>query len=110
MREHTGLADATRFLVYALASLFVLAAIAGVLFLDYEASRHALWVLVLVGGAVLMIVGIRLHRSPTLSAILVSIGAAIGGFPLFWTIIVPVAVAAVIASSIALARRQSAPA
>jgi hypothetical protein len=55
-------------------------------------------------------VGQRIERPPALSAVLVSIGAAIGGFPLFWTIIVPVAVAAVIASSIALARRRSAPA
>ena len=82
---------------------------AGVLFLDYDAARNALWVAVLVGGAALMVVGVHL-RSPVLSAVLVTLGAAIGGFPLFWTIIVPVAVAAVIASSIALARRSSAPA
>jgi membrane protease YdiL (CAAX protease family) len=44
------------------------------------------------------------------SAVLVSIGAAAGGLPLFWTIIVPVAVAVVVACSIALARRSVAPA
>jgi hypothetical protein len=103
-----GLAEATRFLVYALAALFVLAALAGVLFLDYEAARATAWVAVLVGGAVLMLVGQRVERSPSLAATLVSVGAVVGGFPLVWTIIVPVAVAAVVASSVALARRRSA--
>ena len=41
------------------------------------------------------------------SALLVSIGAVLGGLPLFWTLLVPVAVAAVIACSIALARRPA---
>ena len=40
------------------------------------------------------------------SALLVSLGAALGGLPLFWTLVVPVAVAAVVACSIALARRD----
>lgn len=78
------------------------------LFLEYDAARNVAWVTVLVGGAVTMLVGQRLERSPVLSATLVSIGAVVGGFPLFWTLIVPVAVAAVVASSVALARRRSA--
>jgi hypothetical protein len=94
--------------VYALSALFVLAAIAGLLFLDYDATRNVAWVTALVGGAVLMLVGQRVERSPALSATLVSIGAVVGGFPLFWTLIIPVAVAAVIASSVALARQRSA--
>lgn len=93
--------------MYALSALFVVAAIAGLLFLDYGAARAAAWVAVLVGGAALMLVGQQVERPP-LSAALVSTGAAIGGFPLIWTLIVPVAVAAVIASSVALARRRSA--
>lgn len=105
--EHTGLAEATRFLVYALSALFLFSALAGALFLDYGAGRASAWVAVLVGGAALMLVGQRIERSPTLSASLVSIGAVGGGFPLFWTIIVPVAAAAVVASSVALARRRS---
>ncbi|GIU94092.1 MAG: hypothetical protein KatS3mg012_0549 [Gaiellaceae bacterium] len=94
--------------MYALSALFVVAALAGVLFLDYEPGRAAAWVAVLVGGATLMLVGQRVERSPALSATLVSTGAIAGGFPLFWTIVVPVAAAAVVASSVALARRQSA--
>lgn len=93
--------------MYALSALFLLAALAGVLFLDYGAGRAAAWVAVLVGGAALMLVGQRVERSPALSATLISIGAVGGGFPLFWTIIVPVAVAAVVASSVALARQRS---
>ena len=43
--------------------------------------------------------------------VLVSVGAAAGGLPLFWTLVVPIAVAAVTACSSALARRaMSAPA
>lgn len=106
----SGLADATSFLVYALAALYVLAAIAGPVFLDYGAGRDALWIGFLAGGAALMVIGHRYLAAPRVSAAVVSIGAAAGGFPLFWTLIVPVAVAAVIASSIALARRASAQA
>lgn len=89
----------------ALAALYVLAALAGPLFLDYEPARAVSWVVVLVAGAALMAVGQRLRARPRLSAGLVSVGSLVGGLPLFWTILVPIAVAAVIASSVALARR-----
>jgi hypothetical protein len=36
-----------------------------------------------------------------------SVGAALGGLPLFWTLIVPIAVSAVIACSIAVVRRRT---
>ncbi|HEX2427122.1 MAG TPA: hypothetical protein VHI53_04300 [Gaiellaceae bacterium] len=105
-----GLASATRFLVLALSALYALASVAGPLLLDYDATRDLLWVGFLLAGAALMLVGqLLLPRGP-LSAVLVSLGAALGGLPLFWTLLVPVAVAAVIACSIALARRTSAPA
>ena len=51
-----------------------------------------------------------LVRPGALSATLISVGAVVGGLPLFWTFLVPIAVAAVIACSIALARRGAAPA
>jgi hypothetical protein len=38
------------------------------------------------------------------------VGAAAGGFPLFWTLIVPLVAAVVIALAFALARRPAAPA
>ena len=107
-----GLANATRGLVFSLSALYVVAAVAGSLFIDFDTTRDGvLWFAFLCGGAVLMIVGqLAARSSGWLSAVLVSIGAAVGGLPLFWTIIVPVAVAAVTACSIALARRRSAPA
>jgi hypothetical protein len=46
---------------------------------------------------------LKLPRSSR-SAALVSLGAILGGVPLFWTIVIPIAVAAVIACSFALAR------
>ena len=61
-------------------------------------------------GAALLLAGQLLTPPGALSALLVSIGAVLGGLPLFWTLLVPVAVAAVIACSIALARRDAAPA
>jgi hypothetical protein len=76
-----GLASATRFLVLALSILYGLAAVVGLVLLDFGTAG------------------------------LVSVGAAVGGVPLVWTLIVPTAVAAVIACTIALARRPtSAPA
>ena len=106
-----GLASATRFLVLALSALYALAMVAGLFLLDFGSTRDVvLWVGFLLAGAGLMLAGqLLLPRGP-LSAVLVSLGAALGGLPLFWTLLVPVAVAAVIACSIALARRTSAPA
>lgn len=101
-----GLANATRRLVFTLSALYVVAAVAWALFIDFDTIRTAL----LLGGAALMIVGQLAASSRWLSATLVSVGAVAGGLLLFWTIIVPVAVAAVTACSIALARRRSAPA
>jgi hypothetical protein len=106
---HDGLADANRFLVYALATLYALAAMGGALFLAGSAPV-VLFLSFLLGGAALLVAGQRFVRPPRLSAAIVSIGAIVGGLPLVWTIVVPVAVAVVVASSIALARRASAPA
>lgn len=103
-----GLASATRFLVLALSVLYLVGAIGGVVFLDFDSARDVvLWIAFLVVGAALMLAGqLALPRGGR-SAALVSIGAAMGGLPLFWTLLVPVAVAAVIACSVALARRAA---
>lgn len=105
------LAGATRFLVLALVAFYLVAAATGALFLTDSGSATASWLTFLVGGAALMLVGTFVLKAPPwLSATLVSVGASIGGLPLFWTVIVPLASAVVIASSIALARQRSAPA
>ena len=107
-----GLTSATRFLVLALSILYALAAVSGLALLDFDTTRDSvLWFVFLGVGAALMLVGQLVTPAGWLSALLVSVGAALGGLPLFWTLIAPIAVAAVIACSIAVARRQiSAPA
>lgn len=106
-----SLAGATRFLVLALVALYLVAAFAGAAFLTETDSATASWLTFLVGGSVAMLIGTFLVTSPPwLSAALVSLGATIGGLPLFWTVLVPVAAAVVVASTIALARQSSAPA
>ena len=106
-----SLGGATRFLVLTLTALYVVAALAGALFLTDTGAATASWIGFLAGGALLMLLGTFVLKTPPwLSAGFVSVGASIGGLPLFWTVIVPLASAVVIASSIALARQRSAPA
>ncbi len=104
-----GLASATRFLVLALSILYGLAALVGLVFLDFDTTRdQSLWLVLLGAGAALMLVGQLATPAGWLSAGLVSVGAAVGGLPLFWTLLVPIAVAAVISCSVALERRRAA--
>jgi hypothetical protein len=103
-----GLASTTRFLVIALSALYVLAALGGFAVVDFDTTRDlVLWLSFLLVGAALMLLGQLALPPGVRSAVLVSLGSAIGGLPLFWTLVVPVAVAAVIACSIALARRAA---
>lgn len=106
-----GLASATRLLVVALSLLYLTAALAGVLWIDFDTTRDlVLWLAFLCSGAALMLIGELAARAPGWrSATLVSLGAAAGGLPLFWTILVPVAVATVMACTIALARASAKP-
>lgn len=104
-----GLASATRFLVFALAALYGTAAIVVVLYAGFGTSRTIAWLAFLLGGAALMLVGQLLAPAGWLTAILVSTGAVMGGLPLLITIAVPIAVAALIACSIALARTHATP-
>ena len=102
--------SATKFLVLTLSALYALAGIVGFFAIEFDTSAsRALWLGFLLAGAVLLLVGQLLFPPSGRSALLVSLGAVLGGLPLFWTLIVPVAVAAVIACSVAISRR-SAPA
>lgn len=95
----------------ALCVLYALAAVAGRALIDFGSTRDlVLWTLLLVAGAVLLAIGQLLASRGARSAALVSIGAVLGGLPLFWTVLVPVAAATVVACSIALARRRPTPA
>ncbi|HET9507576.1 MAG TPA: hypothetical protein VFO81_06510 [Gaiellaceae bacterium] len=102
-----NLASATRFLVVVLGVLYVAAAVAGPFLFDWSAARDTLWVVLLVGGALAMAVAEFALPRGVPAAVLLSAGALVGGFPLFWTLVVPIAVAAVIACSVALARRPA---
>jgi uncharacterized membrane protein len=106
-----SLASSTRFLVIALGLLYALAAVAGLAVVEFDNTRDiVLWTAFLAVGAALLFAGQFLLQPGALSATLICIGAVVGGLPLFWTLLVPVAVAVVVASSIALARRRTAPA
>jgi hypothetical protein len=101
-----GLASATKFLVLALSALYALAAVAGVVLVDFGSTRdRLLWTVLLLGGAGLLATGQLLLGSGPASAAVVAMGAVLGGLPLFWTLLVPIAVALVIACSVRLARR-----
>ena len=103
-----GLGAATKFLVLALSVLYVAAALGGFAVVDFDTTRDVvLWLAFLLVGAGLMLLGQLAAPAGARSAVLVSLGAVVGGLPLFWTFLVPVAVAAVIACSVALARRAT---
>jgi hypothetical protein len=106
-----GLAAATRFLVLALSALYVLAAVAGLALVNFSSTRDlVLWTVLLLVGAAFLAAGQLLLPTCTASAAVVSLGAVLGGLPLFWTLLVPIAVAAVIACKVRLARRPATPA
>lgn len=101
-----GLVSATKFLVFALSAFYALAAVVGVVAIEFDSTAsRVLWLVLLLLGSSLLLVGQVALPPSGRSALLVSLGAVLGGLPLFWTLIVPVAVAAVIACSVALARR-----
>jgi len=99
----------TRILALVLAGIYALAALGGLL-AEFDSTRDTvLWVGFLGGGALLILIGTYFGAvvSPWLSAALVSIGAALGGVPLFWSILIPLAAAVLIAMSFAVARRPA---
>ena len=53
---------------------------------DANASDQAMWIILMVGGAILLVAGLRLFpRSHWGGALLVSVGAFVGALPIFWT-------------------------
>jgi hypothetical protein len=88
-----------------LAGIYVVAALVGLL-ADWSTGQTAVWIAFLGTGGLLILIGQRLFRSSLpLSALLVSVGTAAGAFPLFFTFLVPLACAVVIALSVAIARQ-----
>jgi hypothetical protein len=73
---------------------------------DAPASDQVIWGVLLVGGGILVLIGVRLiERSPRWGAILVSVGAVAGALVLFWTLVVPLAAGALAVLSVVYGRR-----
>ena|SRR5918992_752835 len=98
----------TRILGLVLAGLYALAAIVLQLS-DRSNAQKVVGIVLLGGGALLILLGQRITRSATLSASLVSLGGILGAFPLIPLILPPIAATVLIALSFMLAR-QPAPA
>ena len=74
-------------------------------------SDLAFWLVFLLGGAVLILVGLfGVPRWSAASVALLAIGALAGALALFWTIVVPVLALVLVALAIATARRGRAAA
>ena len=100
----------TRILGLVLAGLYAIAAIA-VLLADRSVGQTVVGVTLLGGGAVLVLLGQNLSRRwPVVSAAVVSVGAAVGAFPLIPLILPPIAATALIVMTFALARQPATPA
>ena len=78
---------------------------------EASASDQILWVSLLVGGAILILAGLRIsRRSPWGAAALISVGALAGALPIFWTLIALVLAVALVVLSLLYARRATSPA
>jgi hypothetical protein len=74
-------------------------------------TDQVLYIVFLVGGALLLVAGLRLFsRSPGVGAVLVSIGGLAGAAPLFWTLLLPLVAIALIVLSVRDVRRARATA
>lgn len=77
---------------------------------DAPAADQVIWIVLLVGGGVAILAGLRvIERSPRWGAILVSVGAVAGALVLFWTVIVMLVAVALAVLSVAYGRRLAEP-
>jgi hypothetical protein len=93
-------------LAYVLAAVYFIAGTAGFAIDFSSATNQVLWFALLWGGGALVFVGLLLAKGASwTSGVLVCVGALAGGVPLLGTILVPLAVAALVAMSVAIVRR-----
>jgi predicted membrane-bound mannosyltransferase len=93
-------------LAYVLAAIYLIAGTAGFAIEFSTTTNQLLWFLLLWGGGAIVIVGLLLAKGPSwTSAVLVCAGALVGGVPLLGTVLIPLAVAVLIALSVAIVRR-----
>ncbi len=78
---------------------------------DASASDQIIWIALLIGGALLLLAGLRISRSsPRTAAALISLGAVLGAIAIFWTVVsLVLAVTLVVLLSILHARAQAGP-
>jgi hypothetical protein len=96
---------------FGLAVVYVVAGGIGLFAGIDDSSDRVIWLVLLWGGAAVIFAGIFLANAVgRVAALLLSLGAAAGGLALFWTFLVPVGVAAVIALSVVIVRRAPKPA
>ncbi len=75
---------------------------------DAPASDQIAWVVLGVGGGILVLGGLRLlPRSPTAGATLISLGAILGALPIFWALLPLLLALALIVLSVLYARRAA---
>ena len=75
---------------------------------DAPASDQIAWVVLGVGGGILVLGGLRLlSRSPVAGAALISLGAILGALPIFWALLPLLLALALIVLSVVYARRAA---
>jgi hypothetical protein len=78
---------------------------------DASASDQIIWIVLLIGGGLLLLAGVRISkRSPWPAAALISVGAILGALPIFWTVLALVVAITLVVLSILYARRVAGPA
>jgi hypothetical protein len=101
-----------RVLGYFAAAAYVVVGIVGGLWPSHwdnaSAGDQALWITLMVGGAILLVVGLSLFpRSNWGGAVLVSVGAFFGALPIFWTGVALVLAVVIVLLSVRHARGPS---
>lgn len=101
-----------RILGYFAAVAYVIVGLVGGLSLphwvDASASDQAVWIILMVGGAILLVAGLRLFpRSRRGGAVLVSVGAFFGALPIFWSYIALVLAVVIVLLAVRHARGPS---
>jgi len=109
-RSSGRIATASQVLAAVLGVGYIAAGVVGAAFdvTDGDGSDLAFWLVFLVGGGALVLIGsFVLGSRPVLSAALTSVGALAGAVAVFWSVIVPVLALTLVVLCIARARRVS---
>jgi uncharacterized membrane protein len=97
---------------FAAAAYVVIGIVGGLLWPSHwdsaSGSDQAWWVILMVGGAILLVAGLRLFpRSNWGGAILVSVGAFFGALPIFWSFVALVLAVVIVLLAVRHARGPS---